>query len=59
MPIGFPFNSDQTCFIRSAALNDNQFNPNVPSADNLIPCNLLWDFVENKLQWVNTLDNII
>lgn len=59
MPIGFPFNPDQCAFISSAALNSNQSDPNVLDTDNLTPHNLLWNFVENKIQWVNTLTNII
>jgi len=59
MPIGFPFNPGQCAFISSAALNSNQFDPNVLDTDNLTPHNLLWNFVENKLQWVDTKTNII
>jgi hypothetical protein len=55
MPIGFPYNPDQCCFLLSQSLNANQFDPNVPDTGVLTPHNLLWNFVENKLQWVETL----
>lgn len=57
--IGVPYNPEQTCFLLSQSLNANQFDPNVPDSTNLVPHNLLWNFVENKLQWVRTRDNII
>ena len=57
--IGQPFNPDECCFLLSQSLNANQFNPNVPDTENLIPHNLLWNFVENKLQWINAKDNLI
>ena len=57
--IGQPFNPAECCFLLNQSLNANQFDPNVPNTDNLIPHNLLWNFVENKLQWVNTRDNLI
>lgn len=57
--IGSPYNPNQTCFLLSQSLNANQFDPSVPDTENLVPHNLLWNFIENKLQWVRTRDNII
>lgn len=57
--IGFPFNPNECAFMLSQSLNANQMDPNVPDTENLVPHNLLWNFVENKLQWVRTRDNII
>ena len=52
--IGVPYNPAQCCFLLSQSLNANQFDPNVPNTG-VTPHNLLWNFVENKLQWVETL----
>ena len=57
--IGQPFNPNQCVFLLSQALNANQFDANVPDSENLIPHNLLWNFIENKLQWIRTIDNIV
>lgn len=57
--IGVPFNPANCAFIASMALNANQFNGSVPDSKNIIPCNLLWDFVANSFIWVNTTNNII
>jgi len=57
--IGIPFDSEQCAFIASAALNSNQGDSAVPDTNNLRPHNLVWNFVENKLQWVDTLSNLI
>ena len=53
------YNPDNCVFLLSQSLNANQFNNNVPDANNLVPHNLLWDLVANKLIWVNTLTNEI
>jgi hypothetical protein len=57
--IGTPYNPDNCTFLASQALNANQFNPNVPDTGNLTTHNLLWDFVENKMYWVDTKTNLI
>jgi len=57
--IGVPYNPDNCAFISNQALNSNQFNPNVPQASNSTNHTILWDFVEKRLYWVNTLTNII
>jgi hypothetical protein len=57
--IGVPYNPDNCAFISNQALNSNQFNPNVPQASNSSNHTILWDFIEKKLYWVNTLTNII
>lgn len=57
--IGIPYNPDNCAFISNQALNSNQFNPNVPQSSNSTNHTILWDFVEKKLYWVNTLTNII
>jgi hypothetical protein len=57
--IGLLYNPNNCVFITAQALNANQFNPNVPDASNNIPHLFLWDFVDNKFYWVNSLTNII
>jgi hypothetical protein len=57
--IGVPFNPNNCTFLASQALNANQLNPNVPDTGNLTTHNLLWDFVENKMYWVDTKTNLI
>jgi hypothetical protein len=57
--VGVPFNPDNCAFIANQALNTNQFNGNVPNSANQTTHTVLWDFVEEKLYWVNTQTNII
>lgn len=57
--VGVPFNPDNCAFIANQALNTNQFNGNVPNSANSTTHTVLWDFVEQKLYWVNTQTNII
>jgi hypothetical protein len=57
--VGIAFNPDNCAFIASQALNTNQFNGNVQFSSNSSNHTVLWDFVEQKLYWVNTLTNII
>lgn len=57
--IGIPFNPDNCAFIANQALNTNQFNGSVPNAANESTHTVLWDFIEEKLYWVNTKTNII
>lgn len=57
--VGVPFNPDNCAFIANQALNTNQFNGNVPNSSNQTTHTVLWDFVEQKLYWVNTQTNII
>jgi len=56
--VGVPFNPDNCIFISNQALNANQFGA-VPNASNQSNHTILWDTVESKLYWVNTLTNII
>jgi len=56
--IGLPFNSDNCLFVANQAVNANQFNSNVPDVSNNNNHTVLWDFVDNKILWVNTLTNI-
>lgn len=57
--IGQPYNPNNCGFLSNQALNTNQGNDNVPNGANNPPHILLWDFVENKIQWVNSLTNIV
>lgn len=57
--VGVPFNPDNCAFIANQALNTNQFNGGVLNASNITTHTVLWDFVEQKLYWVNTKTNII
>lgn len=57
--IGVPYNPDNCTFVASQALNANQFNGVVPDAVNTSNHLLLWDFIDEKLYWVNSLTNII
>lgn len=57
--IGLPFNPDNCLFVANQASNANQFNANVPDVSNNSNHTVLWDFVDSKLYWVNTLTNII
>ena len=57
--IGVPYNPDNCTFVASQALNANQFNGAVPDAVNTSNHLLLWDFIDEKLYWVNSLTNII
>lgn len=57
--IGLPYNPNNCTFLLNQALNANQFNPNVPDASNSVPHIFMWDFVDNKFYWVNSLTNII
>ncbi len=56
--IGQPFNPDNCLFVANQALNAGQFGA-VPNTSNQSNHTVLWDFVENKLYWVNTLTNLI
>jgi hypothetical protein len=57
--VGVPYNPDNCTFVASQALNANQFNGAVPDAVNTSNHLLLWDFIDEKLYWVNSLTNII
>lgn len=57
--IGLPFNPNNCAFVSNQALNANQFNGNVSSSSNNTTHTVLWDFVAEKLYWVNTLTNLI
>jgi hypothetical protein len=57
--VGVPYNPDNCTFVASQALNANQFNGVVPNAVNTSNHLLLWDFIDEKLYWVNSLTNII
>ena len=57
--IGLPFNPNNCLFVANQALNANQFNGIVPNASNTSNHTVLWDFVDSKIYWVNTLTNII
>ena len=57
--IGAPFNPANCAFIASQSLNANQFDPSVPDTGNTTIHNLLWDFVANKLYWVDAKTNLI
>lgn len=57
--IGLPFNPDNCLFVANQAFNSNQFNGSVPNSSNTSNHTVLWDFIDNKLYWVNTLTNII
>jgi hypothetical protein len=56
--IGQPFNSNNCLFVANQALNAGQFGA-VPNTSNQTNHTVLWDFVANKLYWVNTLTNLI
>jgi hypothetical protein len=55
---GVPFNPDNCIFVANQALNANQFR-GVLNSSNTTNHTVLWDIVEEKLYWVNTLTNII
>jgi len=57
--VGVPYNPDNCTFVANQALNANQFNGVVPNAVNTSNHLLLWDFIDEKLYWVNSLTNII
>lgn len=57
--IGSPFNPNNCAFVSNQSLNANQFNGNVSSSSNNTTHTVLWDFVAEKLYWVNTQTNII
>jgi hypothetical protein len=57
--IGVPFNPDDCAFIANQAFNANQFNDVVPTASNNSTHTILWDFVLEKLYWVDTKTNLI
>ncbi len=48
------YDPNNTVFIAEQVLNANQFDQYSP-ATNQEPHNVLWDFVQNKLLWVNTI----
>lgn len=57
--VGIAYNPDNCAFISNQARNTNQFNDNVPYSSNSTTHLVLWDFVAEKLYWVNSLTNII
>lgn len=57
--VGVAYNPNNCAFISNQARNANQFNGNVPYSTNNTNHLVLWDFVENKLIWVNSVTNII
>ncbi len=52
------FDPNNTVLITEQPLNANQFDPLAP-VKNTVPHNVLWDFAQNKLQWVNTLTGVV
>ena len=59
--IGVPFNPDDCAFVANQALNANQFTDSLPLAgsSNNSTHTILWDFVLEKLYWVDTKTNLI
>ena len=57
--IGQAYNPNNCAFVSNQALNANQFNGSVPYSSNNTNHLVLWDFVEKKLLWVNSITNII
>lgn len=57
--IGFPYNPNDCVFLLNQSLNANQFNPSVPYSNNKTNHNLLWDFIAQKIYWVNSQTNLI
>lgn len=57
--VGVPYNPSNCAFIANQALNANQFNGNVNYSTNNTTHLTLWDFVEQKIYWVNSQTNII
>lgn len=57
--VGVAYNPDNCAFVFNQALNANQFNGSVNFSNNSSTHIVLWDFVEQKLYWVNSQTNII
>lgn len=57
--VGQAYNPSNCSFVTNQALNANQFNGSVPYSSNNTNHLVLWDFVEKKLLWVNSITNII
>lgn len=57
--VGVAYNPNNCAFISNQARNANQFNGNVPYSTNNTNHLVLWDFVAEKLYWVNSVTNII
>jgi len=57
--VGQAYNPSNCSFVTNQGLNANQFNGSVPYSSNNTNHLVLWDFVEKKLLWVNSITNII
>ena len=57
--IGVAYNPNNCVFLGNQSFNANQFDPNVPDAENIRVCLFLWDFIETKLYWVDGKTNLI
>jgi PKD repeat protein len=58
--IGVAFNPSNCVFLENQALNSNQFaNPSAPDSANTTVHTILWDFVAQKIYWVDAKTNII
>lgn len=57
--IGVAYNPANCAFISNQAVNANQFNGNVPYSSNPTTHLVLWDFIDERLYWVNSQTNII
>jgi hypothetical protein len=56
--VGQAYNPNNCAFVTNQALNANQFG-NAPYSSNNTNHLVLWDFVENKILWVNSQTNLI
>lgn len=57
--VGTTYNPNDCAFLLSQSLNSNQFNSNVPYSSNRTTHNVLWDFIAQKIYWVNTINGLI
>jgi hypothetical protein len=58
--IGVAFNPANCVFVSNQALNSNQFaDPSAPDSANTTVHTILWDFVAQKIYWVDAKTNII
>lgn len=57
--IGEAYNPNNCVFLGNQSFNANQFDPNVPDAENTRVCVFLWDFIATKLYWVDGKTNLI
>jgi hypothetical protein len=57
--VGQAYNPSNCSFVTNQGLNANQFNGSFPYSSNNTNHLVLWDFVEKKLLWVNSITNII